>query len=51
MSKNREIIPKKYVTYKNIKKLRIVSCLACVYRFMDARGKFGEHRKVEIISY
>ena len=23
-------------------KLRICSCLACVYRIMDARGKFGE---------
>ena len=26
-------------------KLRICSCLACVYRVMDARGKFGEHEK------
>ena len=25
--------------------LRIGSCLACVYRVMDARGKFGEHEK------
>ena len=25
--------------------LRICSCLACVYRVMDARGKFGEHEK------
>ena len=25
--------------------LRIVSCLACVYRVMDARGKFGEHER------
>ena len=24
-------------------KLRIGSCLVCVYRVMDARGKFGEH--------
>ena len=23
--------------------LRIGSCLACVYRVMDAHGKFGEH--------
>ena len=26
-------------------KLRIGSCLACVYRVMDARGKFGEHKR------
>ena len=25
--------------------LRIGSCLACVYRDMDARGKFGEHKR------
>ena len=25
--------------------LRIFSCLACVYRVMDARGKFGEHER------
>ena len=25
--------------------LRIFSCLACVYRVMGARGKFGEHEK------
>ena len=25
--------------------LRIGSCLACVYRIMDARGKFGEHER------
>ena len=25
--------------------LRICSCLTCVYRVMDARGKFGEHEK------
>ena len=24
---------------------RIGSCLACVYRVMDARGKFGEHER------
>ena len=27
------------------KKLRIFSWLACVYRVMDARGKFGDHEK------
>ena len=25
--------------------LRICSCLACVYRVMNARGKFGEHER------
>ena len=25
--------------------LRICSCLACVYRVMDARGKFGEQER------
>ena len=25
--------------------LRIGSCLACVYRVMDALGKFGEHER------
>ena len=25
--------------------LRICSCLACVYRVMDPRGKFGEHER------
>ena len=25
--------------------LRICSCLACVYRVIDARGKFGEHER------
>ena len=25
--------------------LRICSCLACVYRVMDASGKFGEHER------
>ena len=25
--------------------LLIGSCLACVYRVMDARGKFGEHER------
>ena len=28
-----------------ISNLRICSCLACVYRVVDARGKFGEHEK------
>ena len=28
---------------KSKDKLRIGSCLAYVYRVMDARGKFGEH--------
>ena len=23
----------------------IGSCLACIYRVMDARGKFGEHER------
>ena len=26
-------------------KLRICSCLACLYRFMDVRGKFGGREK------
>ena len=30
---------------KNLQNLRICSCLACVYRVMDARGKFGEHER------
>ena len=30
---------------KGTVKLRICSCLACVYRVMDARGKFGEHER------
>ena len=25
--------------------IRIGSCLACVYRAMDARGRFGEHER------
>ena len=25
--------------------LRIGSCLECVYRVMDVRGKFGEHKR------
>ena len=31
--------------YKSIRYLTIGSCLACVYRVMDARGKFGEHER------
>ena len=31
--------------YEFIGKLRICSCLACVYRVVDARGKFGEHER------
>ena len=27
------------------RELRMCSCLACVYRVMDARGKFGEHER------
>ena len=27
------------------KEVRIGSCLACVYRVMDARGKLGEHER------
>ena len=30
---------------EGLNQLRICSCLACVYRVMDARGKFGEHKK------
>ena len=30
----------KFISY-----LRIGSCLACVHRVMDARGKFGEHER------
>ena len=29
----------------NMENLRICSCLACVYRVMDTRGKFVEHEK------
>ena len=34
-----------YVLIIYMKKLRICSCLACRYRVMDARRKFGEHEK------
>ena len=33
------------VLFSDKKQLRIGSCLACVYRVMDARGKFGEHER------
>ena len=32
-------------TQKTREYLRICSCLACIYRVMDARGKFGEHER------
>ena len=35
----------KRVSSSHISNLRIYSCLACVYRVMDARGKFEEHEK------
>ena len=38
----RKFTPDNQVGYFN---LRIGSCLACVYRVMDARGKFGEHER------
>ena len=28
-----------------VSSLRFFSCLACVHRVMDERGKFGEHEK------
>ena len=28
-----------------MRNLRIGSCLACVYRVVDARGKFGENER------
>ena len=31
--------------FGTVKDLRIGSCLACVYRVMDARRKFGEHER------
>ena len=34
-----------FLSTKIIQYLRIGSCLACVYRVMDARGKFGEHER------
>ena len=35
----------KRVSSSHISNSRIYSCLACVYRVMDARGKFEEHEK------
>ena len=34
----------RYIT-RTVYSLRIGSCLACVDRVMDARGKFGEHER------
>ena len=34
-----------YDHFEFIDNLRICSCLACVYRVIDARGKFGEHER------
>ena len=31
--------------FKATREWAIGSCLACVYRVMDARGKFGEHER------
>ena len=39
---NAEVKCSSSIYYNN---LRICSCLACIYRVMDARGKFGEHKK------
>ena len=39
---NTEVKCSSSIYYNN---LRICSCLACIYRVMDARGKFGEHKK------
>ena len=36
------VIPR---VYSINRKLRIGSSLACVYRVMNARGKFGEHER------
>ena len=33
------------LVFKVIFNFRICSCLACVYRVMDARRKFGEHER------
>ena len=52
MVKNTEItlrnklLPKAPAQQMNkLVKLRICSCLACVYRVIDARGQFGEHER------
>ena len=39
---NTEVKCSSSIYYNN---LRICSSLACIYRVMDARGKFGEHKK------
>ena len=45
--KSRDVAMKrpKVCVYLLMLYLRICSCLACVYRVMDARGKFGEHER------
>ena len=42
LATNAEVKCSSSIYYNN---LRICSCLACIYRVMDARGKFGEHEK------
>ena len=38
--------PNSAVSYwSKMLQLRIGSCLVCVYRVLDARGKFGEHER------
>ena len=34
-----------FVFVYSVVQLRFVSCLACVYRVMDAHGRFGEHER------
>ena len=41
----RTIMSERSIEGYAISNLRICSCLACVYRVVDARGKFGEHEK------
>ena len=43
----RQLLPDAYYDEfrLTIVQLRICSCLACVYRVMDAREKFGEHER------
>ena len=38
-------VNERLVCVAHIFNLRIGSCLACVYRVMDARGKFEEHER------
>ena len=40
--KNPNILAGKTIRHNNLN-LRIGSCLVCIYRVMDARGKFEEH--------